>query len=70
MTRRTAEEFVCLVSGGTVVTVRGTDLDSVAEPRINVTVVATTFHNVTYSTTTVNFTVSKVGYQLSIKELV
>jgi len=33
-----------MFSGGTVVTIHGTNLDSVAEPRINLTVVTTTFY--------------------------
>jgi len=33
--------YVCIYSGGTEVTVSGTDLDSVAEPYITATVVTT-----------------------------
>jgi len=46
--------YVEIFSGGTEVTVYGTNLDSVAEPRINLTVVVTRFDNegnVNYSTT-------------------
>jgi len=47
-------------SGGTEVTVRGGRLDSVAEPRITVTVVITRFDNDTGSSTSVNNTGSEV----------
>jgi len=40
--------------GGTEVTVRGGSLNSVAEPRITLTVVITRFNNVTGSSTSVN----------------
>jgi len=48
-------------SGGTVVTVRGRDFDSVAQPRITLTVVTTTFNNdTTILTTSKNETDSEV----------
>jgi len=47
-------------SGGTVVTVSGRDFDSVAEPRITLTVVITRFDNNTISASTRNETVSEV----------
>ena len=47
-------------SGGTEVTVRGGGLDSVAEPRITLTVVITRFDNDTGSSTSVNNTRSEV----------
>jgi len=40
-----------IFSGGTVVTLTGNNLDSVAEPRINLTVVITRVHNNVLSAT-------------------
>jgi len=50
--------YIC--SGGTEVTVYGSHLNSVAEPRITLTVVITTVNNVTNSTSTKNETDSSV----------
>jgi len=51
---------VHVYSGGTVVTVTGHDFDSVAEPRITLTVVITAFDNNTISASSKNETVSEV----------
>jgi len=67
-------EHVCVcvcvcVSGGTLVTVYGKDLTSVAEPRITVTTVTTTYHNVTYATESTNVTDSEVGWIIDKRSL-
>jgi len=57
---------VCDVySGGTEVTVFGKHLDSVAEPRITVTVIITTVINDTHSTYHKNETDSEVTWRVS-----
>jgi len=56
--------YVIYFSGGTEVTVYGRNLDSVAEPRITLTVVITRFINDTYSTVTKNEAHSDVNRQV------
>ena len=49
-----------LFSGGTAVTVYGSNLDSVAEPRITLTVITSRFDDATNTTSTTNETTSEV----------
>ena len=50
-------DITCIFSGGTLVTVSGLHLDSVAEPRIGLTVVVTKVDNSSMPSTFSNFEV-------------
>jgi len=59
-----------LFSGGTKITVHGSNLDSVAQPRITLTVVTTWLYNDTNVTSSTNETSQEVIVKSFVNELI